>query len=132
MLSVNRIETIKKEVEQAAEEHLNALDSETALSHFTDDVLAVSNTDVFSSREELSIDVNRYYDSLKSVNYANWEDIHIKVLSESAATFTAKFRCGFTTSENIEVNLRGVWTALFIHAEGDWKIQLRHESFDAT
>ena len=67
---------------------------------------------------------------LKSVNHAAWEDIHINVISEEAATFTAKFSYGFTSIDDDVTNLRGVWTALFILDQGAWKIRLRHESFE--
>lgn len=121
---------IKAEVEQAATTHLHAKDAETALSHFTDDVLAVSNGKLFPSRESLAADIGEYYKILKKVNHASWEDVHIYVINESAATFTAKFRYSFTGMDEKTTDLEGVWTALFILDEGIWKIRLRHESFE--
>jgi ketosteroid isomerase-like protein len=129
MLSTNQIIKIKEEVEQAATTHLNAKDADTALSHYTEDVLAVSNN-LFSSRESLATDIIEYYKILKKVNYASWEDIYIHVINESTATFTAKFSYGFTSQDNNITNLRGVWTALFLLDKGIWKIRLRHESFE--
>lgn len=130
MLSASKIEAIKKEVELAANRHLNASDAKTSLSHFTDDVFAVSNIDMYPTLESLASDVKDYYAQLKKVNCARWEDAHIKVISEKAATFTAKFRYEFTCSDSSVVKLRGVWTALFVLVGEDWKIQLRHESFE--
>lgn len=130
MLTTSQIVQIEAEVKQAATTHLNAKDIGTALSHFTDDMLAISNTTVFSSREELAADIGEYYKILKSVNYASWEDINIHVINENAATFTAKFSYGFTSMDGEITNLKGVWTALFILDKGTWKIRLRHESFE--
>ena len=130
MLSESQIKQIENEVEQAATRHLNAKDLETATGHFTDDILAVSNERLFSSREVLIKDIEEYYGILKKVNYASWEDIHIRVINEGAATFTAKFKYGFTDMDDRTINLRGVWTALYVLDEGNWKIRLRHESFE--
>ncbi|MGD2118242.1 MAG: nuclear transport factor 2 family protein [Chromatiales bacterium] len=130
MLDEDRIKQIEAEVEQAATAHLNARDFETALNHFTEDVVAVSNTAVFSGREALSVDVAEYYRILKKVNHAAWQDVHIHVITENAASFTAKFSYGFTDVEDKVIELEGVWTALFERIEGDWKMRLRHESFE--
>ena len=130
MLPKDSLTKIEAEVELAATTHLNAKDKTTALSHFTDDVFAISNTRVFSSHEELAAEIDGYYKNLKSVNHAAWEDIHIKVINEKAATFTAKFNYRFTRIEDEVTNLRGVWTALFILDRGAWKIRLPHESFE--
>jgi ketosteroid isomerase-like protein len=130
MLSKSLLVKIEADVEGAATMHLNVKDINTALSHYTDDVIAISNTEIFSSREELAADIDEYYKILKSVNHALWEDIHIHVISENAATFTAKFRYGFTSIDDEITNLKGVWTALFILDKGAWKIRLRHESFE--
>ncbi|MGB6033636.1 MAG: nuclear transport factor 2 family protein, partial [Bacteroidota bacterium] len=126
MLSVSKIEGIKAEIHRAATAHLDARDAETALSHFTDDVVAVSNTEVFPSRESLAANVREYYGDLKEVNYASWKDVHIYVVSERAATFTAKFVYGFTSMDDKITDLKGVWTALFVIDQGSWKIRLRH------
>ncbi len=130
MLSTSQIIKIKAEVEQAATLHLNAKDVNTALNHYMDDVLAVSNIKLFSSRESLVANIGEYYKILKKVNYASWEDVHIHVINESAATFTAKFSYGFTSTDDQITDLKGVWTALFVLDKGIWKIRLRHESFE--
>jgi ketosteroid isomerase-like protein len=130
MLSTEQIMRIEAEVEQAATAHLHAGDLDTALSHFTGDVLAVSNTMFFPSRDALAADIGEYYRTLKEVLYASWEDVHIHVISESAATFTARFSYGFTSMDDESTDLRGVWTALFVLVNGSWKIRLRHESFE--
>ena len=122
-------EQIKAEVKQAAIDHLNVKDAPTALSHFTEDAIAVSNTILFPSLLELAEDVNAYYDILKEVNLAVWDEMHIKVIDADAALFTAKFRYSFTDTNDQKTNLTGVWTALYVRCNGQWKIQARHESF---
>ncbi len=130
MLSKSQIKEIKAEVKHAATTHLNTKDLASALRHYTDDVVAVSNNRLFSSFESLSSDIEEYYKILRKVNYATWEGVHIQVINESAATFTAKFSYGFTTMDGDKIDLKGVWTALYILDEGIWKIRLRHESFE--
>lgn len=130
MLTDSQIDSIKKEVERVANKHLEARDADTALGHFVEDVIAVSNVDIFPSKESLALDVRNYYACLKQVDQAGWEDIYINVVSEAAATFTAKFRYEFTTTDNSLIKLRGVWTALFVLADQVWKIKMRHESFE--
>ena len=129
MLSESRLSKIKAEVKEAATVHLNTTDANNALSHYTEDVIAVSNVKLFPSFESLADDVKEYYKNLKEVNHASWDDIHIHVISETAATFTAQFRYGFTDMDNQKTDLQGIWTALFIRDGGNWKIRLRHESF---
>ena len=129
MLPSSQVMKIKAEIEKAATLHLNAVDIDTALSHYADDMIAISNTKVFSSREELADELSEYYNILKSVNHASWEDINLHIISANAATFTAKFKYGFTRKDGKHTDLRGVWTALFILDKGTWKIRLRHESF---
>ena len=129
MLSSSQVSKIEAEVKQAATIHLNTKDINTALSHFTDDVFAVSNIKLFPTRETLAADINEYYKNLKKVNYAFWNDIHIHVINEITATFTAKFCYGFTSIDDQITELQGVWTALFINDKGIWRIRLRHESF---
>jgi ketosteroid isomerase-like protein len=129
MLPPNQVIKLKAEIEKAATLHLNAIDIDAALSHYTDDMVAISNTKVFSSREELAAELSGYYSILKRVNHASWEDINIQIISQNAATFTAKFNYGFTSKDGEHTDLKGVWTALFILDKGRWKIRLRHESF---
>jgi ketosteroid isomerase-like protein len=130
MISKSQEERIKEAVKQAANKHLNAKDEKTALSHYMDNVLAISNIQIFPSRESLAADIAEYYKILKKVNYASWEDIHIHVINESTATFTAKFSYGFTSIDDKVIDLQGVWTALYVLDKGIWKIRMRHESLE--
>jgi len=128
-LTANQAALIEAEVKQAAVDHLNAKDATTALSHFTEDVVAVSNVTLFRSLEELTEDVLAYYNILKEVNLAVWDEMHVRVLTTNAAIVTAKFRYSFTDTNNEKTALQGLWTALYVRRNGSWKIQVRHESF---
>ncbi|MHC4476204.1 MAG: YybH family protein [Planctomycetota bacterium] len=128
-LSESQIAQIKAEIKQAAIDHINAKDAATALSYYADDVIAVSNDTLFPSFEKLAEDVKAYYDILKEVNLAVWEEMHINVINTDAALVTAKFRYSFTSTNNERTDLQGVWTALYIRRNGSWKIRVRHESF---
>ena len=128
-LRESQIAQIKSEVKQAAIDHLNTKDADTALSHLTEDILAVSNDRLFPSFEALAEDIRAYYDILKEVNLASWDEIYIRVINSSAAVFTAKFRYSFTTKDNTRMDLKGIWTALYVRDKDRWKIRVRHESF---
>jgi ketosteroid isomerase-like protein len=117
------------EIKQAAIDHLNSKSAEEALSHFTKDIVAVSNEKLFSSYEALEKDVRDYYKILKKINYAKWDDMNILVINNDAATFTAKFNYSFTSVDDEVTNLNGIWTALFVQDSRNWKIRLRHETF---
>jgi len=120
---------IKAEVKQAAIDHLNTTDAATAISHYTEDVIAISNDKLFPSLETLSEDIKAYYDILKEVNLAVWDKMYINVINTNAALVTAKFRYSFTSINNEKTDIQGMWTALYIRLGGDWKIRVRHESF---
>lgn len=126
---MKQISQVKKEIKQAATEHLNTKNAREALSHFTKDIVAVSNDKIFTSIDSLAIDVKEYYNILKEVNEARWKNIHIQVINENAATFTAEFIYTFTNNLNEIVRLKGVWTALLVRDKDKWKIRLQHESF---
>ena len=128
-LTKTQCDQIKTEVKQAAIDHLNAKDATTALSHFTENVIAVSNVKIFHTFEALAEDVKAYYNILKEVNLAVWDEMTIKVINIDAALVTAKFRYSFTDTNNEKTYLQGVWTALYIRQNEDWKIEVRHESF---
>ena len=128
-LSESEAAQIKAEVKQAAIDHLNTKNAETALRHFTEDIIAVSNDKLFPSFEALAKDVRAYYEILKEVNLATWDEIHIRVINTNAAVFTAKFRYGFTSKDKTRTDLQGIWTALYVKDKGRWKIRVRHESF---
>lgn len=122
-------EQIRAKVVQAATDHLNAKDARTALSHFTDDAIAISNTILFPTLGELAKDVHAYYDILREVNLAVWDEMHIHIINADAALVTAKFRYSFTDTNHEKTDLKGVWTALYVRRGEQWKIQARHESF---
>jgi ketosteroid isomerase-like protein len=131
-MSENQIAQIKAEVKRAAINHLNAKDAATALSHYTEDVIAVSNDKLFGTFEALAEDVRAYYNILKEVNFAVWDEMHINVINSGAVVFTAKFRYSFTNTDNERTDLQGIWTALFVRSNEGWKIQVRHESFSIS
>jgi ketosteroid isomerase-like protein len=128
-LAESQIARIKAEVKRAATEHLNAKDAAEALSHYAEDVIAVSNDKLFASFEALAEDVRAYYNILKEVNLAVWDETHINIINNDVAVFTAEFRYGFTGTDNERTDLQGIWTALFVRSNKGWKIRMRHESF---
>jgi ketosteroid isomerase-like protein len=129
MLSDRQVAYIKSEIKQAAIDHLNTKDAETALSHFAEDIVAVSNDRLFPSFEALAEDVRAYYNILKEVNLAVWDEVYIRVINTNAAVFTAKFHYSFTSKDDNRIDLKGLWTALYVKDNNKWKIRVRHESF---
>lgn len=121
---------IEGEIRQAAIDHLNARDLETALSHYSKDAIAVSNDILYGSIEEVGEHLRAFYDIFKEVNIARWDEMHITVISREASIVTAKFRYSFTSVDNEKMDFQGVWTSLYVLCNGSWKIRVHHESFD--
>ncbi len=128
-LSPEQRREIEAEVKQAALDHLNAKDAATALNHYTEDALVVSNGFLYPTFQSFSEHVETFYSSLNRINLALWDDMYINVLSPDAALFTATFHWSSTDKAGLKTDLQGVWTALFIRKSGTWKIRVRHESF---
>ena len=128
-LSNEQMALIRLEVDKAATDHLHARDADTAMSHYADDVVAISNLRIFHSRQSLEADVRAFFDVLQETSEAAWKNAYIVVVDQDTATFTAEFRYAFTNKDDEMTRLEGVWTALFVRLEGSWKIQVRHESF---
>ena len=116
-------------VQQAAVDHLNAEDAETALSYYAEDAAIVSNGYLYSSFQEFAEHVREFYASLRKVDTAIWEDIDIRVINPETAIFNATFRWRSTDNWGETMNLQGVWTAVYVRDEDRWKIKMRHESF---
>lgn len=121
---------IKAEIKKAAINHLNSQDANTAISHYTDDAIVATNTLLFPSLNDLSKSVKAYYNILKEVNLAVWDNVNIKVINSDTALFFATFRYSFTNTSDEKTDLKGVWTSLFVRQNNDWKIQMRHESVE--
>ena len=117
------------EVQQAAADHLNARDADTALGYYTKDATIVSNGYLYPSFQSFAEHVKAFYASLRKIDLAAWEDIDIRVINAGAAIFTAKFRWRSTDTQGDTLNLQGVWSAVFIREKDCWKINMRHESF---
>lgn len=128
-ISEEVIKRIGGEVVRAATEHLESKNAKTALSHFTRDVVAVTNNRLLTSVEELTVIVRGYYDILKEINHALWNNMIIHILNKDSALVTAEFIYCFTDHENVRTDLKGIWTSLYVRQEDGWKIMLRHESF---
>jgi ketosteroid isomerase-like protein len=129
VLAKNQIMKIKSEIKRTATEHLHSRDAKAALSHFSEDVIAVSNDKLIPTFDLLAEDVIEYYKILKKVNHAAWKDIHIQVIDKNTASFIARFRYSFTDINDEKTDLEGIWTALYARYNRNWKICLRHESF---
>jgi ketosteroid isomerase-like protein len=123
------VHSIENEVIDAANNQLNAKTAKEALSHYTKDIIAISNEKMFRSFDELAKDVNDYYKNLKKVNLAEWKKSQVQILNGHTVIFTAEFSYSFTDKENKTINLDGIWSAVFVNKNGAWKICFRHESF---
>jgi hypothetical protein len=129
LLTKIQIKRIKSRIRRLATTHLHAKNAEEALSHFSKDVIAVSNDKLFPTFDVFAEDVIEYFKILKKVNRAAWKDVHIQVIGKNTSSFTARFRYNFTDINNEETDLAGIWTALYVLENGKWKIRLRHETF---
>jgi ketosteroid isomerase-like protein len=131
-LSDDKIEEIKKAIMQAALEHLNARDAETALRHYTSDAIVITNGHWFESSKAFEEDVRKFFRSLKEVKLAVWERIRIHVLSSQIGTFSALVRWSSVDNGGEILSLKGTWSAVYGLQNGRWRILLRHESYEES
>ena len=117
-------------MKQAAWDHLHASDAATALSDFAEDAVLVSNARRYSSAEWAAV-VEEFYGTLQEVHTAEWEEMRVDVMSAEAAAVTAGFRWSSTDTAGLTIDLRGVWTAVYVRENGEWRIRVRHESFES-
>ena len=129
-LTASEINTIKNAVIKAATDHLNASDADTALSHYKPDATIISNGMLYETFELFEKDARDFYNSLKEVKRAVWDNIQVQVVNPELALFTASVRWSSVDKFGSVLELKGIWSAVYCLAEGKWKILLRHESFE--
>ena len=128
-LSTPERSNIEETVRQAAFDHLQAKDAQAALSHYHQDATVVSNGIWFDSFDSFARDTYDFYESLKVIKLAVWDEVKIQVISSKVALFTGKVRWESEDNSGKELKLKGVWSAVYTRENGKWKISLRHESF---
>ena len=121
---------IQEAVKQLAWEHLRAKDAAEALGHYEPDAIVASNASLYPSFEGFAADVREFYGTLRKIDLAVWDEMHVQVLSEDAAVLTATVRWSSTDTASVRLDLKGVWTAVYIRRNGRWSICTRHESFE--
>ncbi len=124
-----RSEAIEQAVADAASEHLQAPDADTALSYYAPKAVVASDGRLYESFETFAQDVRAFYESLHEVHVAAWHEPRVQVLSDHAAVFTATVRWASTDTAGVRLDLRGVWTAVWLRRAEGWRIAVRHESF---
>jgi ketosteroid isomerase-like protein len=127
--SLRRRETIERAVTGAALRHLNAPDADTALSYYVRDAVVASEGRLYESFDAFAQDVRAFYESLLEVHMAAWHEPQVQVLGDRAAVFTASVRWVSTDTAGCRLDLRGVWTAVWLERPEGWRIAVRHESF---
>jgi ketosteroid isomerase-like protein len=121
---------IQNAIKQAALDHLNARDAETALSHYTIDAIVITNGHWFESYKSFEKDVREFFSSLREVKLANWDKIRIKVVSSKICVFSGLVHWSSVDKTGEVLSLKGTWSAVYALEEGQWKILLRHESYE--
>ena len=66
------------------------------------------------------------------IDLADYDEVQINVLTHNTAHFSAKFHWISTDANGIKLDLKGMYSALYILQENHWKMSFRHESFVAT
>lgn len=120
---------IEEAVKQAAWDHLLAKDAAEALGHYEPDAIVASNASLYPSFEGFATDAREFYRTLQKVDLAVWDETHVQVLDEDAAVLTATVRWSSTDTAGVRLDLKGVWTAVYVQRDGRWSICTRHESF---
>jgi ketosteroid isomerase-like protein len=129
-LTASEISSIENAVRKAATDHLNAPDADTALSHYKPDATIISNGMLYETFQLFEKDTRKFYNSLKEVKLAIWDNIRVRVINSELALFTASVRWSSVDKLGSVFELKGVWSAVYCMEEGNWKILLRHESFE--
>ena len=129
-LTTSEINSIKNAIRKAATDHLNAPDADSALSHYKPDATIISSGMLYKTFQLFEKDTREFYNSLKEVKLAVWENIQIRVLSPELALFNASVRWTSVDKAGSVLNLNGIWSAVYCLEEGNWKILFRHESFE--
>ncbi len=127
--SPGRWEAIERAVTDAAWGHLQAPDAETALSYYAPDAVVSSDGRLYESFEAFAQDARAFYETMHEVHVAAWHEPRVQVLSDHAAVFTATVHWVSTDTAGIRLDLRGVWTAVWLRRPEGWHIVARHESF---
>jgi uncharacterized protein (TIGR02246 family) len=125
-----RCAALEEAVKQAAWDHLLAKDAAEALGHYEPDAIVASNASLYPSLEEFAADAREFYRTLRQVDLAVWDEMHVQALSDDAAVLTATVRWSSTDTEGVRLDLKGVWTAVYVQRDGRWSICARHESFE--
>ena len=120
---------IEQAVKRAAWEHLRAPDAETALGYYDADAVVVCDGRWYESFEAFAEDAREFYRTLRDVHVAAWDRVHVEVLADGAAVFTATVRWESTDTSGVRTELAGVWTAIWVRTASGWRITARHESF---
>lgn len=121
---------IEEAVKEAAWQHLKSKDAAAALSSYEADAILASDGSLYGSFEQFAEDTRTFFDTLSRIELAVWDEMHVQVLNSDAAVLTATVRWSSTDTAGVRMDLKGVWTAVYVHRDGQWKICARHESFE--
>jgi ketosteroid isomerase-like protein len=127
-ISKKQVIEIESDIKNTAISHLNSKDAVTALSYYTDDAILVSNGYVYDSFEEFTKMIEGFYGNLSTIDFADYYDMHIDVITANTAFFTTKFRFSFTDTTGTKTDLQGASSALYVRDANRWKMKVRHES----
>ena len=128
-LTESEVSRIKAEIEITALSHLNSINGNAALSHYTKDAKIMSNGILYPSFDSFAADIMDFYRNLQTVNLAAYHDMHIHVLTIEKAHLSTKFHWISTDNKRQKIEIKGTWSALFVLQDGQWKMCFRHESF---
>ena len=128
-LSEKQIANIKIEIRETAVKHLNSESAMAALSFYAKDATVISNGVQYPSFESYAEGIKEFYGTLSKINTAAYDDIRINVITKDAALFSAEFRWSSTDTSGSTLELQGVYSALYVREDGQWKMSWRHESF---
>ena len=111
-LTASEINKIEIAIRKAAADHLNAPDADTALRHYKSDATIISNGMFYETFELFEKDARDFYNSLKEVKRAVWDNIQVQVVSPELALFTASVRWSSVDKLDSVLELKGIWSAV--------------------
>lgn len=123
-------EIIIVDVKQAAADLVSAslnADADRVLSFYRSDAIVIEQGVINPSIADVARAVRAFYENNQVLENA-LEEMRVKVLSSDAAVLTCYFQFASLDTTGQKQQVRGAWTAVFTHQDGEWKIVVAHQS----
>ena len=118
---------IENQIKVRVEEYIESvkvLDFESMLDFWSDskDFVYAGDGRVLGGYKEWHASMKNFVQTTKQVLSWNNQNIHIKALSDNAASYTMEFEVSFIGVKGDTSHVKGAWTYVFEKSNGKWKV----------